>query len=543
MKAKDSRFDGQFITGVHTTGIYCRPSCPARTPHPQNVSFFVTAAAAHQAGLRACKRCLPDAVPGSPEWNLRDDLAARVMRLIDDGVVDREGVDGLARRVGYTPRHLTRVLTAELGAGPQALARAHRAQSARVLLQSTELPLAQVVFASGFSSVRAFNETILAVYETSPSRLREQGRAGRRHSVAAAADTPVGHGVDSATAPSIDTAAPTIDPSSAGTCAAVPRPTHPLSSGPAQSSTTAPRAAPASDAISAHCTSGRVRLTLPARPPFDGTGVIDFLAARAVSGVEDVSDGTYRRSLLLPHGQVVIAVTDSSGGVVCTAQLENLADVSTLASRVRRLLDLDADSQAIDEVLSQVPELRARVKALPGIRMPGSTDPHEVVFRALVGQQISVKAARTVLGRLATELGDTVTVGSDAAITRLFPTAAQIAEHGREVLRGPARRVDTIIHTAEALASGEISLDVGTSHAQLLEQLTAVPGIGEWTAGYVAMRVLGAPDVLLDGDLAARAGAAKLGLPSGRRELRAWAERVSPWRSYLGMHLWRAAAG
>ncbi|GAA0994932.1 bifunctional regulatory protein/DNA repair enzyme AlkA [Subtercola frigoramans] len=508
MKAKDSRFDGQFITGVHTTGIYCRPSCPARTPHPQNVSFFVTAAAAHQAGLRACKRCLPDAVPGSPEWNLRDDLAGRVMRLIEDGVVDREGVDGLARRVGYTPRHLTRVLTAELGAGPQALARAHRAQSARVLLQSTALPLSQVVFASGFSSVRAFNETILAVYETSPSRLREQasllreqGRRGRSHSVGAEAETPVGPAVASAPAPSIDTAAP----------------------------------------ISAHGTSGRVRLTLPARPPFDGNGVIDFLATRAVSGVEDVSGGIYRRSLLLPHGQAVIAVTVSDTGVICTAQLENLADVSTLASRVRRLFDLDADSQSIDEALAQVPELRASVKALPGIRMPGSTDPHEVVFRALVGQQISVKGARTVLGRLAAELGDALTVGSDAAITRLFPTAARIAEHGRDVLRGPARRIDTIIRTAEALANGEISLDVGTSHAQLMTELTSVPGIGEWTAGYVAMRVLGAPDVLLDGDLALRAGAVKLGLPQERPGLRAWAQQVSPWRSYLGMHLWRAA--
>ena len=196
MQARDARFDGQFITGVHSTGIYCRPSCPAVAPKPSNVSFYLTAAAAHEAGLRACKRCLPDAVPGSPEWDLRDDLAARAMRLIADGVVEREGVPGLAARLGYTPRHLTRVLTAELGAGPLALSRAHRAQTARALLTSTTLPAADVAFASGFGSIRQFNDTIRAVYERSPlelrmaARLRERGvraatggrrrRAGRR---------------------------------------------------------------------------------------------------------------------------------------------------------------------------------------------------------------------------------------------------------------------------------------------------------------------------------------------------------------------------
>ena len=150
MSSRDSRFDGQFITGVHTTGINCRPSCPAVTPHAHNVSFFRTAAAAHEAGLRACKRCQPDAVPGSPDWNIHDDLASRAMRLITDGVVEREGVAGLAGRLGYTTRHLTRVLVAELGAGPLALARAHRAQTARTLLVSTDLAIADVAFAAGF---------------------------------------------------------------------------------------------------------------------------------------------------------------------------------------------------------------------------------------------------------------------------------------------------------------------------------------------------------------------------------------------------------
>src|SRR6195952_3571078 len=172
LSSRDSRFDGQFIAGVHSTGIYCRPSCPAMTPHERNVSFYRTAAAAHEAGLRACKRCQPDAVPGSPDWNLTDDLAARAMRLITDGVVEREGVPGLASHLGYTTRHLTRVLVAELGAGPLALARAHRAQTARTLLVSTDLSVADVAFAAGFSSIRQFNATILEVYETTPSDIR-----------------------------------------------------------------------------------------------------------------------------------------------------------------------------------------------------------------------------------------------------------------------------------------------------------------------------------------------------------------------------------
>jgi AraC family transcriptional regulator, regulatory protein of adaptative response / DNA-3-methyladenine glycosylase II len=174
LSSRDSRFDGQFIAGVHTTGIYCRPSCPAMTPHANNVSFYRTAAAAHEAGLRACKRCQPDAVPGSPDWNLRDDLASRAMRLIGDGVVERDGVPGLASHLGYTPRHLTRVLAAELGAGPLALARAHRAQTARTLLAGTPLSMADVAFAAGFSSIRQFNDTIQAIYEMTPSEIRDK---------------------------------------------------------------------------------------------------------------------------------------------------------------------------------------------------------------------------------------------------------------------------------------------------------------------------------------------------------------------------------
>ena len=179
VKSRDRRFDGVFYTAVRTTGIYCRPSCPARTPAYANVTFHRSAAAAQAAGYRACKRCLPDATPGSPDWDVAATAAGRAMRLIADGVVDREGVDGLARRVGYTPRHLSRILAAELGAGPLALARARRAQTARVLIETTSLTYAEIAFASGFSSIRQFNDTVREVYAATPTELRGRRGGGR----------------------------------------------------------------------------------------------------------------------------------------------------------------------------------------------------------------------------------------------------------------------------------------------------------------------------------------------------------------------------
>lgn len=462
LSSRDSRFDGQFIAGVHSTGIYCRPSCPAMTPREKNVSFYRTAAAAHEAGLRACKRCQPDAVPGSPDWNLSDDLASRAMRLITDGVVEREGVPGLAARLGYTPRHLTRVLVGELGAGPLALARAHRAQGARALLASTELSVADVAFASGFSSIRQFNDTILAVYETTPSQLRALARRGGRAIAAGAPST--------------------------------------------------------------------ISLRLPARAPFDGAGLMRFFADHAVPGLETGDDTSFERALRLPAGVAHVRLELDGDGVRCTARLENIADVSTLVARVRRLFDLDADSVAIDGALSRDEVLRPLVAGVPGIRLPGAVDAEEALFRTLVGQQISVAAARTVLGTIVRELG---TEG-------LFPTAAQLAEGGSAVLRGPASRVATILGAAGALASGELVLDVGMPVDEFQARLVALPGVGPWTAGYLAMRVLGNPDVTLGTDLVMLQSAAALGLPGTARGFAEHAQRWAPWRSYAGLHLWRA---
>ena len=548
--ARDTRFDGQFFTAVASTGIYCRPSCPARTPKRENVSFYLTSAAAHEAGYRACKRCLPEATPGSPEWDLRRDAAGRAMRLVGDGVVDREGVDGLARRLGYTSRHLGRILVAELGASPLALARARRAQTARSLLVGTDLPIADVAFAAGFGSVRQFNETVQDVFDASPSRLRAAAQRGAR----SRSDGP----------------APTTRTGATGTR------TGAVQLAAAEARTEAGAGA---DALV------RLEVDLPVRQPFDAPGVLAFLAPRAIAGVdvaETLDDGRlrYARTLSLPHGPGavdVLAAPAERGRWRLRARLElaSLADVATAVSRIRRLFDLDADPDAVDDALSRDPALAPLVASAPGMRVPGAVDPHELVVRALVGQQISVAAARTHLGRLVSIAG-TPYSSAFPGLTRLFPSAAQIAQHVPEPVDGetpdparplrlPARTVRTVIETARALRDGELAVHVGADPAELRERLVARPGIGEWTARYISMRVLGDPDAWLAGDVALVAGARALRLlpgpsappgsgtggtarraraaPADHRVLAERAAAWAPWRSYAAMHVWSAAAG
>lgn len=482
--SRDTRFDGQFVTAVRSTGIYCRPSCPARTPKPSNVTFYPTSAAAHEAGYRACKRCLPEAAPGSPQWNLRGDTAGRAMRLIADGVIEREGVPGLARRLGYSPRHLTRLLTAELGAGPLALSRAHRAQTARMLLVGTDLPAADVAFSAGFASVRQFNDTIREVFGMPPLELRARRRIARQ--LAGTSVSPI-------------------------------------------------------EAMAGPGTS--IDLVLPHRGPLDADGLFAWMAARAVAGAEEATASTFARTLRLPHGPAWFELrVDEAGRVRLRARLTHLADLSTLVTRARRLFDLDADPFAINEALSGHPELAPRVAAIPGMRVPGAADPHEMLIRAMVGQQITVVAARTALTSLTAALGEPVSeLGTPAsAPPLLFPTMAAIAERGHEVLRGPAARISAITGAAAALADGALTLTMGDDAVEQRAALLAMPGIGPWTADYVRMRVLADPDVFLPGDVVVRAGAAAIGVPSEPRALTEWAARTAPWRSYLTAHLWRA---
>ena len=484
IESRDARFDGRFVTAVSSTGIYCRPSCPARTPKPTNVTFYPTSAAAHLAGYRACKRCLPEATPGSPEWNLREDVAARAMRLIADGVVERDGVDGLSRRIGYSARQLNRILVAELGAGPIALARAHRAQNARTLITGTAMPMADVAFAAGFTSIRQFNDTVSEVFDLTPSALRSRSRA-----------------------------------------------------------------APASGAPDA---AGSIRLALPYREPLDVDGLFAWFPPRAVAGVETAGPRRYARTVRLPHGaaHAELSAPERSKGhprIDAVARFENIADLPALLSRVRRLLDLDADPQAVDTVLSRDERLASEVARVPGIRVPGALDAGEMLIRALLGQQVTVAAARTQLARLVDALGDKLPLSihdDDAAHVhpRLFPTPAAIAEHAHEILRGPVARTDTVRRVAEALADGSLSIDISDTRDDVTARLTAIRGIGPWTADYVVMRALGHPDVFVRRDVAIRSGARTLGFADGDAALAAEATAFAPWRSYLSMHLWRAAA-
>lgn len=471
IQSRDQRFDGQFVTAVRSTGVYCRPSCPARTPKPANVTFYATSAAAHEAGYRACKRCLPEAAPGSPAWNLRGDTTARAMRLIADGVVEREGVPGLARRLGYSPRHLTRLLATELGAGPLALSRAHRAHTARMLLVGTDLPASDVAFSAGFASVRQFNDTVREVFGMPPLELRARRRLS----------------------------------------------TVPSSAAP-----------------------GSIDLVLPHRGPLDAEGLFAWMAARALPGMETATETSFGRTVRLPGGPAWFELrADEVGRVRLSAQLTALRDLPALVARARRLFDLDADPLAVDEALARHPQLAPLVARVPGIRVPGAVDPHEMLIRAMVGQQITVGAARTALTALTEALGERVEGFAHAQL--LFPTMAVIAERGAEVLRGPAARTRALVGAAAALADGTLTLSPGDDGPEQRAALLALPGIGPWTADYVRMRVLGDPDVLLPGDVAARAGAAASGIPAAPKELAAWAARTAPWRSYLTAHLWRAA--
>lgn len=468
--SRDARFDGCFIHAVRSTGIYCRPSCPARTPKRINSMFFPTAAAAQAAGFRACRRCLPDAVPGSPEWNLRADLAGRAMRLITDGVVDRCGVRGLADQLGYSERHLTRVLTAELGAGPLGLARAHRAHSARILIETTAISFSDVAFAAGFSSLRQFNDTMREVFGATPTEMRS--RVQRRD------DTPSG--------------------------------------------------------------AGTVQLRLPFRAPCDAFGVLRFLSQRALEGLEEAGPDHYTRSLRLAYGTGVATLRPQEKYVACTLQLTDLRDLGSAVTRLRRLLDLDADPIAVREVLGADPLLRTSIARAPGVRVPGSVDGLEILIRAVIGQQISVAAARKTTERLAAELGEPLP-HPHGSVTTLFPTAEVIAERAMEALPGPRRRAETVRDVASAVAEGRLALHPGRDEAELRHELEQIRGIGPWTSSYVAMRVLGSPDVLLIGDLALRRGAEALGLSEDPTVIQEHARRWSPWNSYAGVLLWQAA--
>ncbi|GGU46361.1 DNA-3-methyladenine glycosylase [Streptomyces albospinus] len=528
VSSRDARFDGEFFFAVTTTGIYCRPSCPAVTPKRVNVRFFPSAAAAQTAGFRACRRCRPDAVPGSAEWNVRADLVGRAMRFIGDGVVDREGVGGLARRLGYSARQVQRQLTAELGAGPVALARARRAHTARVLLQTTTLPVTELAFAAGFASIRQFNDTMREIYAGTPSELRA-ARGGP------------GPGRPGGTADQGEGAGRAV----AGAGGAV------VGTGGAAA--------------------GGIPLRLAYRGPYAATEIFDFLRARAVPGVEEVRETgaaggprgarqaprrrrTYRRTLRLAYGIGIAEVDEPAGpggrsrppaGLVCPAargtgggwlecrlRLTDLRDLSTAVQRLRRLFDLDADPYAVAERLGADPLLGPLVAERPGLRSPGTVDPEELAVRTVLAGPPEraaelVRAYGTPLrgpdgvpyarAGLPGEGPD----GVGGGLTHLFPTPADLAgpdPTGPEV-PGPVRAL------CAALAGGALRLDAGADRRAAERALAELPGVGPGAAAYIRMRGMGDPDV-----------AAGAGAEGAVRAPGAW----RPWGAYALHHLWRA---
>lgn len=475
MASRDQRFDGRFVVAVTSTGVYCRPSCSSRTPLRKNVRFFRLGAAAEAAGFRPCRRCRPDVGPSDPEWNVRGDLVARALRLIASGTVDTDGVGGLAQRLAVSERHLHRQLVAEVGVGPQRLAISRRAHVARLLIDSSTMSFADVAFAAGYASVRQFNDGVRSAFVRPPSELRARGSA-----------VPV-----------------TGD--------------------------------------------GQLAVQLRYRDPLPPAPLLAWLATRALPGVEAVEDGHYRRTLRLPHGAGRIDATfdtptdapGAPGALTVRLSLTDLRDVTVAVARCREIFDLDADPAQISEDLWSDPVLGPLVRAMPGLRVPGCADGFELSVRAVLGQQVSLQAARTFGGRLVAGFGTPLaTLAGDVSLTHLFPTSDVLADADLEAIGLTRRRAATLRALAQAVHAGHIVLDRGTDRDECVAALRALPGIGPWTAGYIAMRALGDPDVLPDNDLGLLEAARRLGVADDPRGLAARAQAWRPWRSYAAMQLW-----
>jgi AraC family transcriptional regulator, regulatory protein of adaptative response / DNA-3-methyladenine glycosylase II len=469
--ARDARFDGRFFVGVRTTGVYCRPICPARTPKRQNVGFFVCAAAAEAAGFRPCRRCRPEAAPGTPAWNGTGAVVSRALRLIADGALDDARAAALGSRLGIGERQLRRLFEKHLGASPAAIARARRVHFAKMLLDDTSLPMTTVALSAGFQSIRQFNHSIRQSFGRTPTELRRMRRATGN---------------------------------------------------------------------------GEIAVRLAYRPPLDWSSLLDFLRLRAIPGVEAVNGSVYRRTIECGGDGAVVSVAPLAGQNRVELRLDTppLANLARVVDRVRRVFDLDADPGRIDALLSRDPVLRSLVHTRPGLRVPGAWDPFELVVRAILGQQVSVAAARTMAGRLVARFGEPLRTPREG-LTHLFPTPAKLAEaDAADVARIglTSARAQTIRALSRAVASGELRLDATLAREETLANLTALPGIGEWTAQYVAMRAFGEPDAFPAGDLGLRRAVANGdGLPSARA-LAGIAEAWRPWRAYAAVRLWTGAA-
>lgn len=475
IKARDPRFDGRFFITVRSTGVYCRPVCPARTPKRENCDFVPSAAAAEAAGYRSCLRCRPETAPGTPAWAGSSASVARALRLIDQGALDDDGVDALADRLGLGARHLRRLFLRHVGATPQAVAANRRLLIAKQLISDTAMPMSEIAFAAGYGSLRRFNDAVRRSYGTSPSALRRSN----------AANAATGGGTD-------------------------------------------------------------LTLRLGYRPPFAWDALLAYLGGRAIPHVEIAADGCYRRSFAIGDATGLIEVRDDPA--TCALLVRVLSGdpvpIRQIVARVRRLFDLDADPAAIAAHLALDPAMAPRLARLPGLRIPGSFDPFELGVRAILGQQVSVKGATTVAGRLVERHGRPLEAvpALDAGQwpTHIFPPADDLADAKLAGLGLTGARARTLVTFARAVRDGHLTLEPMQSLEATVDALTALPGIGPWTAHYMALRAFGEPDAFPDGDLGlqkAAGGGARL----AQKALAGLAEEWRPWRGYAALYLWNDA--
>lgn len=469
--ARDARFDGRFFTGVKTTGIYCRPICPARTPRRENVVFYPTAAAAQEAGFRPCLRCRPETAPDLGAWRGASNTVSRALALIEMGAMDDGSVDDMAGRLGVGERQLRRLFQQHLGASPVAVAQTRRVLLAKQLLHETRLPMTEIALAAGFGSLRRFNETFLALFNRPPSSLRR----------AASSDVSAGD-------------------------------------------------------------QGEINLLLRYQPPYDWAAMLGFLRVRAIAGIESVEGGVYRRSIGLDGAQGVVTVQPGEGNALrANIRFPKLSALPKIIARLRRVFDLAAEPAAIAAQLAKDPRLAPLVAARPGLRVPGAWDGFELVVRAVLGQQITVPAAIGLAGRLVARFGEKLDEPV-LPLTHVFPEPDVLADADLAVLGMPRSRAKTLSAVAAAVVADPHIFATGRSLEEAIVQLRALPGIGEWTAQYIAMRQLREPDAFPAADIGLmRAMADSEGLRPSARELLARAEQWRPWRAYAAQHLWASA--
>jgi len=476
LSTRDARFDGRLFVGVKTTGIYCRPICPARTPKRENVRFFPTAAAAQSAGFRPCLRCRPETSPDLAAWRGTSNTVARALSLIEAGALDDADVEGLADRLGVGERQLRRLFRQHLGASPIAVAQTRRVLLAKQLIHETRLPMAEVAMAAGFGSVRRFNETFQQLYHRPPAALRRLEGA----------DQPAGE-------------------------------------------------------------AGAVQITLPYKPPYDWDAMLAFLSLRAIPGVERVADGRYARTIGIGEARGFIVVERAARDrIAVTVRFPRISALPAIIARVRRVFDLAADPAAIVAHLSADPALAPLVATRPGLRVPGAWDGFELAIRAILGQQITVVAARGLAAKLAQAYGEPLPhppAGACEGLTHVFPTPARLADADFAALGMPRSRAAALAAMTAAVNADPQIFGPKRTLDDAVAALRALPGIGEWTAQYIAMRELREPDAFPAADIGLmRALTDASGRRPGPAELAARAEAWRPWRAYAALHLWASGA-